>query len=203
MVSDAATEAADTISSPTREDTMLDANWDQWRTTTVVGICKRIRETGDYSALPILADALQDADCDDAKVLKQLRSALKPTRALRLVCLIEGGKPAEAVKWMDEFVKEFSDGFYQDAQGEWVDVEDEEQRNQPGVKYVEEFALSYDDLMEAAETYLKEGEWCCLPFDTPEVAYDASAAKQFWKHYETITGTKVGKRSEFFFHCAC
>ena len=182
---------------------MFDSKWDSWRTSTVVGICQRIRETADYSALPILADALQDADCDDAKVLKQLRSDFKPTRALRLVCLIQGGKPAEAVEWMDGFVKEFRDGYYADAKGEWVDDEDEEQRNRPGVKYVQEFALSYDDIMEAAEAYLKNGDWYCLPFDTPDVAYDPAMAKLFWKHYETITGTKVGKKDELFFNCAC
>lgn len=182
---------------------MLDAKWDRWRTSTVVGICKRIRETGDYSALPILADALQDANCDDAEVLKQLRSEMTPPSALRLVCLIHGGKTAEAVEWMDGFVKEFSDCYYQNAKGEWVDDEDEEQRNRPGVKYIEEFALSYDDLMEAAEAYVKDGDWYCLPFDTPEVAYDPAMTKQFWKHYETITGTKVGKKVEMFFHCAC
>ncbi len=182
---------------------MFDSKWDRWRTSTVVGICKRIRETADYSALPILADALQDADCDDAEVLMQLRSDLTPPSALRLVCLIQGGKPAEAVEWMDGFVKEFSDGYYEDAKGEWVDDEDEEQRNQPGVKYVQEYALSYDELMQAVEVYLKNGDPYCLPFDTPDVVYDRSIRVLFWRHYETITGIQVGKKDEMFFRCAC
>ncbi|HUR53963.1 MAG TPA: hypothetical protein VMZ71_07520, partial [Gemmataceae bacterium] len=37
----------------------------RWRTSTAVAIARRCHETGDYSAMPILADALQDADCAD------------------------------------------------------------------------------------------------------------------------------------------
>jgi hypothetical protein len=34
----------------------------EWRTETAVGLAKQMYESADFSALPILADALQDAD---------------------------------------------------------------------------------------------------------------------------------------------
>ncbi len=45
-----------------------------WLTDTVVAIAKDIKETKDYSAAPILADALQDAGCNDENVLVALRN---------------------------------------------------------------------------------------------------------------------------------
>lgn len=45
----------------------------KWRTDTVLALCRTIRETEDYNACPILADALQDAGCDDEQLLDALR----------------------------------------------------------------------------------------------------------------------------------
>ena len=46
----------------------------EWLTATVLALAGRVDATGEFEALPILADALQDAGCDDAGVLKHLRS---------------------------------------------------------------------------------------------------------------------------------
>ena len=46
---------------------------DAWRTDTVVAIVAQMRATRDYSVMPILADALQDAGCDDPIVLAHCR----------------------------------------------------------------------------------------------------------------------------------
>jgi hypothetical protein len=40
-----------------------------WLTPTVVSLARQMYGSGDFSAMPILADALQDAGCDDADVL--------------------------------------------------------------------------------------------------------------------------------------
>jgi hypothetical protein len=40
-----------------------------WRTDTTILLAKQIYESRDFSALPILADALQDAGCDNADIL--------------------------------------------------------------------------------------------------------------------------------------
>lgn len=44
-----------------------------WLTPTVTMMVANARETDDYSSLPVLADALQDAGCEDGGVLNHLR----------------------------------------------------------------------------------------------------------------------------------
>jgi hypothetical protein len=51
-----------------------------WRTTDVLSLARLVRE-GDTSLLPILADALQDAGCDEDRVLDHCRSAETHTSA--------------------------------------------------------------------------------------------------------------------------
>jgi hypothetical protein len=46
-----------------------------WRTSTAVALAKHIYESRDFSAMPILADALQDADCDNVEILDHCRDA--------------------------------------------------------------------------------------------------------------------------------
>jgi hypothetical protein len=45
-----------------------------WQTATVRALAQQMDETGDFSAVPILADALQDAGCDDDAVLDRCRA---------------------------------------------------------------------------------------------------------------------------------
>ena len=46
-----------------------------WRTSTAVALAKGMYESRDFGAMPILADALQDAGCDNEDVLNHCRSA--------------------------------------------------------------------------------------------------------------------------------
>ena len=46
-----------------------------WRTTTAVAIARGMYESRDFSAMPILADALQDAGCENDDVLNHCREA--------------------------------------------------------------------------------------------------------------------------------
>jgi hypothetical protein len=46
-----------------------------WLTSTVVALARGMDASGDFSAAPILADALQDAGCDDETVLQCCRVA--------------------------------------------------------------------------------------------------------------------------------
>ena len=80
----------------------------EWRTSTVVNLCRAIRESGDYSALPILADALQDADCDDTSLLTDLRSPLPLWQQERQVALIMSAETAAAVRWLEQFVRDIN-----------------------------------------------------------------------------------------------
>jgi hypothetical protein len=47
----------------------------RWLTSMVLSIAKGMHESGDLSAMPVLADALEEAGCDDAAVLGHCRSA--------------------------------------------------------------------------------------------------------------------------------
>jgi hypothetical protein len=44
-----------------------------WQTTTVITLARQMYEARDFSAMPILADALQDAGCENADVLDHCR----------------------------------------------------------------------------------------------------------------------------------
>jgi hypothetical protein len=47
----------------------------EWRTDTVVTLARQMYDARDFSAMPILADALQDAGCDNDDVLTHCRDA--------------------------------------------------------------------------------------------------------------------------------
>ncbi|MFO0826359.1 MAG: hypothetical protein U0792_25110 [Gemmataceae bacterium] len=47
----------------------------EWRSDTAVSLAKHIYEARDFAQMPILADALQDAGCDNAEVLNHCRDA--------------------------------------------------------------------------------------------------------------------------------
>jgi hypothetical protein len=48
---------------------------DDWRTDTAVSLASTMYESRDFSAMPILADALQDAGCDNDDILDHCRDA--------------------------------------------------------------------------------------------------------------------------------
>jgi hypothetical protein len=45
----------------------------EWRTSTAVALAQQMYESRDFSPMPILADALQDAGCDNADILNHCR----------------------------------------------------------------------------------------------------------------------------------
>src|SRR5204863_5507669 len=47
----------------------------EWRTATTTALARQMDSAGDFSAMPILADALQDAGCDNDDVLNHCRDA--------------------------------------------------------------------------------------------------------------------------------
>jgi hypothetical protein len=47
----------------------------QWRTDTATALARQMYESREFDAMPILADALQDAGCDCDEVLNHLRDA--------------------------------------------------------------------------------------------------------------------------------
>jgi hypothetical protein len=47
----------------------------EWRSSTVMLLAQQTYDTRDFSTMPILADALQDAGCDNADILNHCRDA--------------------------------------------------------------------------------------------------------------------------------
>ncbi len=61
-----------------------------WRTTTAVAIANHMYQTLEFGAMPILADALQDAGCDTQDILDHCRGPGPHVRGCWLVDLVLG-----------------------------------------------------------------------------------------------------------------
>jgi hypothetical protein len=62
----------------------------EWRTRTVVTLARAAYESRDFSLMPILADALQDAGCDSEDVLNHCRAPGPHVRGCWVVDLVLG-----------------------------------------------------------------------------------------------------------------
>lgn len=162
----------------------------QWRTSTVVALCQSMREEGDYSALPILADALQDADCDDLSFLTALRSHCSPVDAERYVALIYSDETANAVAWVEQLAAELGDSYGYD----------DDESGDPTQR------MSYSILIDAARGSVTSGE--CLTQYGSENWRNTMQSRyaEFWNRYQLITATKPEFESEYersFISCSC
>jgi len=63
-----------------------------WLTPTVVALASQMYESRDFSTMPILADALQDAGCDNAEVLAHCRGEGPHVRGCWLIDMLTGRK---------------------------------------------------------------------------------------------------------------
>jgi hypothetical protein len=63
-----------------------------WRTDTAVSLARMMYESRDFSAMPILADALQDTGCDSAEILDHCRGPGPHVRGCWVVDLLLGGE---------------------------------------------------------------------------------------------------------------
>ncbi|MDY3557511.1 hypothetical protein R5W23_000037 [Gemmata sp. JC673] len=62
----------------------------EWRTRTAVLLARQMYESRDFSAMPIFADALQDAGCDNADILNHCRGPGPHVRGCWVVDLVLG-----------------------------------------------------------------------------------------------------------------
>jgi hypothetical protein len=62
----------------------------EWRTNTAVSLARQMDESRDFSAMSILADALQDCDCNSADILNHCRGAGPHVRGCWVVDLVLG-----------------------------------------------------------------------------------------------------------------
>ncbi len=61
-----------------------------WRTDTVTALARGMYESRDFSAMPILADALQDAGCDNPDILDHCRRDARHARGCWVVDAVLG-----------------------------------------------------------------------------------------------------------------
>ena len=61
-----------------------------WLTSTVVALARQMYESRDFGAMPILADALQDAGCDNDDILNHCRGPGPHVRGCWVVDLVLG-----------------------------------------------------------------------------------------------------------------
>jgi hypothetical protein len=61
-----------------------------WRTETALGLARQVYASRDFSTMPILADALQDAGCDNAAILDHCRGPGPHVRGCWVVDLVIG-----------------------------------------------------------------------------------------------------------------
>jgi hypothetical protein len=62
----------------------------RWRTDTAVSLARQMRESREFSAMPILADALQDAGCETTDILGHCRGPGPHVRGCWVVDLVLG-----------------------------------------------------------------------------------------------------------------
>jgi hypothetical protein len=74
----------DLVGNPFRPVTVLP----DWHTGAVLGLSRQVYESRDFSAMPILADALQDAGCENADILNHCRGPGPHVRGCWVVDLI-------------------------------------------------------------------------------------------------------------------
>lgn len=61
-----------------------------WRTSTAVGLARTMYESRDFAAMPILADALEEAGCDGPDILTHCRADTPHVRGCWVVDLVLG-----------------------------------------------------------------------------------------------------------------
>ena len=163
----------------------------EWRTSDVVALCSAMRQQADYSATPILADALQEAGCDAGELLAALRDGSADVRHReRWVAQVYSAETAAAVEWLDDLAARLGDSYgYGD---------DDSESPIQSMDYVVLMDNADESLATNGDHYLTQwgGEhWRITMY---EVTYEA-----FWERYELATGKTVGDRGSSFFSCSC
>jgi len=157
----------------------------EWRTPDVVALCVGMREAQDWSAMPILADALQDAGCPEGEeVLARLREGHKGyAGSASVVACVLSDETADAVWWLTNFADTKDCPDYETLLNAAAGHHDE---NNMGDGY------SYSEISKWDESYLH--------FNGSDAHGEIPA--EFWTHVERATGKAITERpSEF--SCSC
>jgi hypothetical protein len=166
----------------------------QWRTTTVLALCRRMLDTRQFDAMPILADALQDAGCTDTELLARCQDPeLKSIQAERLVNLVYSDETAAAVRWLEQFVRDINYRNYKDENDEVGTESDDDPHNyeyviEAGHEGVIEGAMFFSS--DAGAGYFRSGK---------------SNVREFFHHWSLVTGVAAPEevQNRISVSCAC
>lgn len=152
----------------------------EWRTATVTGLCLSMRQEQDFSALPILADALQDAGCDDDELLARLRGGTADRFASgALVAAVLSDETADAVRWIEEFAAAHDGSMYSDRHSK---------------------TYTYAVMIDAAEAWVESRHHLVGGTELE----GESVPDEFWERYQLATGKSVPEEHRgSFFSCSC
>lgn len=172
-----------------------------WRTTTVTDLITSMRHTADFSALPILADALEDAGYDNAAVLAELRGGPHDfaTGCIATAKLL-GGQLALSLQWIAHLALTLRYA-EQDEHDRYDENPDNYSSGSPlrgtGQQMSAHFLIAAARRMEVENdiTWQYGGQsWMG--------AMNAHRYTEFWRHYAAVTGTEFRDRGSFI-SCSC
>jgi len=69
---------------------MLNSAWLTWHSGLLVSMARRMYDSRDFSDMPVLADALEEAGCQDQDILRHCRSGGEHVRGCWVVDLLLG-----------------------------------------------------------------------------------------------------------------
>jgi hypothetical protein len=153
----------------------------QWRTTTVLALCRRMLDTREFDALPILADALQDAGCTDTELLTRCQDPdLKRVTAERVVNLVYSDETAAAVRWLERFARD-------------IGYEDEDPPT-----------YSYEQVVEIGRQGASSGDMFFWTDAGADFFRDsADNRREFFRNWSLVTGVAVPEEDQENMTCAC
>jgi hypothetical protein len=80
----------DLMGNPFRPPSVLSSNWLAWQGGTVVALARAIYDEHSFDQLPVLGDALEDAGCDNQRILEHCRGQGPHARGCWLLDLLAG-----------------------------------------------------------------------------------------------------------------
>jgi hypothetical protein len=159
---------------------------ESWRTSTVLAIAQSMRASDDFSSLPVLADAMEDAGFDDFGVL---HSARNDAHAGNWIVGLVLNECDASYKWLEEYAEQINNAMR-------YGNEEEDLGDEP---------VTVERLLEVARNHLEGGGdqiWFGLehhgePFTTLVEVYR--------KHAEIVLRTAIYQDGESFypFRCSC
>jgi hypothetical protein len=139
-------------------------------------------DTREFDALPILADALEEAGCGDSELLALCRNPdLKPASAERAVNLVYSDETAAAVRWLERFARDIGYG------------------GDPPM-------YTYEDIVRAGHEAVREGDYCWgTDAGADFFRENDDNRREFFRNWSLVTGVAVAEEAQegIYFRCAC